>query len=136
MKAQPMIAVRNVPASAHWYTLLLDGQAGHGGKEYEQILQAGELVLQLHDFKPDENHAPLGDAALTLGNGVVLWFETDDFEATATRIKSLGLKLDREPAFNPLARQMEIWLHDPDGYQVVIAGPSEYPRQPLTDQVA
>jgi len=32
---------------------------------------------------------------------------------------------------NPMAKQMEIWLRDPDGYRVVVAGPSKYSRQAL-----
>ena len=27
---------------------------------------------------------------------------------------------------NPNAKQRELWLRDPDGYTVVLAGPSEY----------
>ena len=31
MKAQPLIAVRNVERSSRWYQQLLDCQSGHGG---------------------------------------------------------------------------------------------------------
>ena len=37
-----------------------------------------------------------------------------------------------DPYMNPMAKQMEIWLRDPDGYRVVVAGPSKYSRQALT----
>lgn len=127
MKPQPLITVQSVPASAEFYALVLGGTLGHGGDEYEQVLVNGEMVLQLHNNEPDENHEALADAA-PLGNGVVLWFETDAFEAAVARVAAAKAKVVREPFLNKFARQMEIWLEDPDGYQVVIAGPSEYAR--------
>ncbi len=126
MKVQPMIAVRDVRASAAFYEKLLGAQSGHGGDEYEQLWVEGKLVLQLHDCRPDPNHGPLRDLGIAPGNGVILWFAVSDFEAQLERAKMMDAQLDREPSMNPFARQMEIWLHDPDGYQVVIAGPSEY----------
>ncbi|NLX82820.1 MAG: VOC family protein [Clostridiales bacterium] len=126
MKAQPMIAVRDVPASARFYMDLLGAVSGHGGDEYEQLLVAGRLVLQLHDCRPDANHGPLRDGDIRPGNGVILWFVTDDFEAQIKRVLDMKVSLDREPAMNPFSRSMELWLHDPDGYQVVIAGPSAW----------
>lgn len=126
MKSQPMIAVLDVEASSIFYQGLLGAVSGHGGKEYEQLLVDGQLVLQLHDCREDPNHGPLRRMDSPPGNGVVLWFKTIDFEATTARVEQLGIPLDRPPSMNPFARQMELWLHDPDGYQVVIAGPSAY----------
>src|SRR5699024_2270103 len=131
MKPQPLITVSSVPASAAFYCKLLGARRGHAGDNYAQILLDGEMIMQLHDFDADEDHDALGDASAKMGNGVVLWFETADFDALLARISKHALPLDREPARNPLAGQMECWLHDPDGYQVVIAGPSPYPREPL-----
>jgi len=48
MKAQPLIAVRDVERSSRWYQQVLDCQSGHGGPEYEQIVRNGEVHLQLH----------------------------------------------------------------------------------------
>lgn len=131
MKPQPMITVSSVPASAAFYCTLLDAKRGHGGEHFEHILIGNELILQLHGFDADENHPPLGDASTRLGNGVVLWFETADFDALLARIREHDITLDREPFENTLARQMECWLRDPDSYQVVVAGPSAHTRQPL-----
>lgn len=131
MKSQPVITVRSVPTSAAFYCNLLGAERGHGGDEYEQVLCHGDMILQLHAYGDDANHASLGDSTATIGNGVVIWFETDDFDAQLDRIRAHTIKLDREPFENQFARQMECWLHDPDGYQVVIAGPSAYPRQPV-----
>lgn len=133
MKPQPLITVSSVPESARFYCTLLGAQRGHGGEDYEQILDGDELVLQLHRLGADANHESLGDSQGRIGNGVVVWFEAEDFDALLQRINRHGIVLDREPFENAFARQMECWLHDPDGYQVVIAGPSGWPRQPLAD---
>lgn len=130
MKPQPLITVRSVEDSARFYCQLLGAQRGHDGDSYAQILLNGEMILQLHDFESDANHEPLGDSSAMLGNGVVLWFETDDVEAMKSRIDLHGITLDREPFENVFAKQKEFWLRDPDGYRVVIAGPSSYPRVP------
>lgn len=137
MHAQPLITVRSVPASASFYTRLLGAERGHGGDHYEQLLVGADtMILQLHAPEADENHGPLGGDLDALGQGVVLWFETDDFDALLERIASHGIELDREPFENSFARQRECWLHDPDGYQVVIAGPSDWPRHPIQEGVS
>lgn len=41
MKAQPLIAVRDVPASSQWSQRLLRGRGGHGGHEYERLVDPG-----------------------------------------------------------------------------------------------
>ena len=45
MQPQPLIAVRDVPASSRWYQQLLGCASGHGGHEYEQLVDsAGTLI--------------------------------------------------------------------------------------------
>ena len=41
---QPLIVVRDVPASARFYAEILEADSGHGGDEYEQIVNSGELI--------------------------------------------------------------------------------------------
>ena len=124
MKPQQILTVRDVNESARFYCELLGAKRGHAGDDYAQILVDGEMILQLHNFDADDDHDALGNGAAALGNGVVVWFETDDFDSVAARIGAAEIATDRDPAMNPYAKQMEAWLHDPDGYQVVIAGPS------------
>lgn len=123
---QPLIVVRDVPASSAWYQGVLGAQSGHGGDEYEQLVCDGELVLQLHRIDVDDHHGPIADPALPLGNGVLLWFEVADFDAAVERARRIDATVVTEPHENPNARQHEMWLRDPDGYGVVIAGPSPY----------
>lgn len=125
MNAVPMIAVLDVRKTALFYERLLGAACGHGGDEYEQLLADGKLVLQLHDCREDASHGPLRDTAVLPGNGVLLWFTTDNFEAQLARVSAHGIPLLREPARNPYSGCMELWLSDPDGYRIVIAGPSD-----------
>jgi hypothetical protein len=56
------------------------------------------------------------------GNGVLLWFQTDEFDAAVVRAKGLQAVMLQEPAINTNANRREFWVRDPDGYVVVIAG--------------
>ncbi len=121
-----MLAVSDVEASSRFYCKLLDLSSAHGGAEYDQLVHDGELVMQLHDSEPDEHHDSLVDATAVRGNGVLVWFEVADFDSAVARASELEAEIVREPTTNPNAKQQEMWLRDLDGYQVVIAGPSEY----------
>jgi catechol 2,3-dioxygenase-like lactoylglutathione lyase family enzyme len=117
-----MIAVSDVEASSRWYRRLLGCTSGHGGQEYERVMAGDEFVLQLHDWNVHE-HRFLGDeSSRPYGNGVVLWFQVDDFDDAVGRARELGAEILEEPHLNPRAHHRECWLRDPDGYVVVLAG--------------
>jgi catechol 2,3-dioxygenase-like lactoylglutathione lyase family enzyme len=130
MQPQPLIAVRDVEASSSWYQRLLGCRSDHGGPEYERLVDGDRLVMQLHNWEVDHDHGNLGDPDVQpYGNGVLLWFEVDDFDAAVARAGELGadvvLPLRRNPPEGepggPAHR--ELWIRDPDGYTVVIASP-------------
>lgn len=123
---QPLIAVADVVASSAFYCELLGAASGHGGDEYEQIVLDGEFLLQLHKLDVEDHHGLIGDPGAPVGNGVLIWFEVADIEAAIERARALGAPIDRGPETNPNALQTELWLRDPDGYRVVLAGPSAY----------
>lgn len=121
MQAQPLIAVRDVEASSRWYQQLLGCHSAHGGPEYERLVKDGELLLQLHAWN-DHEHPNLGDPDSALhGYGVLLWFQTDEFDSAVERARALGADIIEEPRVNPNAQHRECWIRDPDGYVVVLA---------------
>ena len=123
MRPQPLIAVHDVEASSLWYQRLLSCQSTHGGKDYERLVSGGELILQLHHWDAHE-HPHMGEPeSKPYGNGVLLWFQTDDFDATIERARGLHADILEEPHVNPNAQHRECWIRDPDGYVVVLAGP-------------
>lgn len=119
LRPQPLIAVRDVEASSRFYQRLLGCESGHGGAEYERLTSDGVLVLQLHDASTADHHRTIGDPALPYGNGVLLWFAVEAFEAAVDRARELHAEIVHEPHVNPNARQRECWLRDLDDYTVV-----------------
>jgi hypothetical protein len=61
-------------------------------------------------------------ASKPYGNGVLLWFQIEDFGAAVARARALSAEILEGPRVNPSAHHREIWLRDPDGYIVVLAG--------------
>ena len=124
MRPLPLIAVSDVEASSRWYQRLLDCKSGHGGKQYEVLVNGKDVLLQLQAWgDPRNEHEHLGNpAAKPYGNGVLLWFQTDGFDAAVARARALGAEILEGPHVNPNAKHREIWLRDPDGYVVVFAG--------------
>ncbi len=129
MRPQPMIAVRDVEASSRWYQQLLGCRSAHGGPEYERLVANGDLILQLHKWEVEHHHGAIGDPeARPYGNGVLLWFEIDDFDNALSRAAELNASIILDRHRNPPdgvggPNHWEIWLRDPDGYLVVLASP-------------
>ena len=122
MNPQPLIAVSDVQASSLWYQAVLGCQSGHGGPEYEQLVSGGRMVMQLHDWDAHA-HPYLGNPGLrSNGNGVVLWFQTDSFDEALQRVQKHMVHILEGPKVNLNANHREVWLRDPDGYVVVVAG--------------
>lgn len=128
MRPQPLICVRDVESSSKWYQELLGCQSDHGGPNYERLVVAGQLVMQLHRWDVEHHHGPIGDPSVQAGNGVLLWFEVGDFEAACLRAAKLAAEVVLPRHRNPPdgdggPNHWELWLRDPDGYTVVLASP-------------
>jgi predicted enzyme related to lactoylglutathione lyase len=129
MRPQPMICATDVEASSRWYQKLLNCTSGHGGAEYERLMAGDRLVMQLHAFDVDHHHGAIGDPSdRPFGNGVLLWFEVDDFDDAVARSVALNADVVLPRHRNPPdgdggPNHWEIWLRDPDGYTVVLASP-------------
>ena len=128
VKAQPILAVRDVRASARWYARILGSAEPTGSPPsdhdhiYRRIYIGDELVLQLHAWD-EEDHPNLVDAnRAPVGHGVLVWFELTDYAAAAARARELGAHVIEETV-NPRPQHHELWLRDPDGYVVVLVSP-------------
>lgn len=131
MNNQTMLVVRDVSVSADWYCQNLGLQKGHGGDEYEQLIWHNQIILQLHNSEADDNHEALVSEGQEVGHGVLIWLSVSDFEAVVQKLQENNVTLSKAPFFNPYGKQWEVWFRDPDGYQVVVSGPSEYPVAPI-----
>ena len=121
---QPLLCVRDVPRSSRWYQQVLGAESGHGGEEYERIVVDDVLVLQLHEAEQEHHHGGLVDTRQVFGNGVAVWFEVDDLDAARKRVVTspMTVTIQTDTHVNPNAGHRELWLRDPDGYLVVLAG--------------
>lgn len=124
MRAQPLICVRDVEESSRWYQRLLACKSGHGGSQYERLVLDGTLILQLHNWHVEHDHGPIGNPDLKpYGNGVLLWFEMDDFDAAVARAEEMKVEVVLPRRHHVGANHWEIWLRDLDGYTVVLSSP-------------
>jgi catechol 2,3-dioxygenase-like lactoylglutathione lyase family enzyme len=130
MKPQPLIAVRDVEASSRWYQTLLGCLGDHGGPEYERLKDRdGTLIMQLHHWGVEHHHGEIGDPTQPPGNGVLIWFAIEDFEAAVVRSVELDAEIVMSEHRNPPEGEPggpahhELWIKDLDGYTVVLASP-------------
>ena len=127
VRPQPLVCVRDVEAATAWYQQLFGFRSDHGGQNYERLVANGALVLQLHQWGIEHDHGAIGDPDLPHGNGALLWFEVDDFDAVVERATRLDAHVVMPVHRNPPDGEdggpahRELWLRDLDGYTVVVA---------------
>lgn len=129
MNPQPLICVKDVEASSRWYQQVLNCTSAHGGPDYERLEHKGRLVLQLHKWEVEDHHGPIGDPRIQPpGNGLLLWFEVDDFDEAVRRVELVNAEVLLRKHRNPPdghggPNHWEIWFRDLDGYKVVLSSP-------------
>jgi catechol 2,3-dioxygenase-like lactoylglutathione lyase family enzyme len=124
-----IIGARDVRASFRWYQSLF-GQAetAPAHDHFGQIVDVdGTVLLCLHAWGAHEHPSLASPDAGTPGNGLLLFFRVDDFDAALERARALAGRFAEEPHVNPNTRTREFSLRDPDGYYVTI---SELPAEP------
>ena len=122
-RAWPIIAVKNVRASSDWYRRVLGCTNNHPNDEvFDQILDRdGTVLLCLHRWG-EHDHPSLSSLENgSPGNGLLLFFCVDDFDAALHRVNELGLTLEQKPHTNPNTRALEFSLRDPDNYFVTVS---------------
>lgn len=119
MYVEPLLNVENVEASSKFYQAILKCESGHGGPNYEKLVFDGKAVLQLHKRDAPE-HPEMWAENQSPGNGIALWFRTDDFAEALTRIREVNPEIVEDAFVSPYSKRNEIWFKDPDGYLIVI----------------
>lgn len=122
MYPQPLIAVADVEKTSQWYQTILGLESGHGGREYEQLLFEQRMVLQLHQWQAHD-HSHIGDPKRLIGNGVLLWFESNRFDEIVQKLQTHQIEILEGLKYNPNAHHREIWFKDLNGYTLVVASP-------------
>ena len=102
MYPQPLIAVADVEKTSQWYQTILGLESGHGGREYEQLLFEQHMVLQLHQWQAHD-HSHISDPKRLIGNGVLLWFESNRFDEIVQKLQTHQIEILEGPKYNPNA---------------------------------
>jgi catechol 2,3-dioxygenase-like lactoylglutathione lyase family enzyme len=122
-----IIGVGDVARSFQWYQTLLGlPRTAPGHDHWGQILDAdGTVLLCLHSWGAHDHPSMASPANGKPGNGLILFFRVDEFDAALTRARALVTRLEEEPNVNPATGTMEFALRDPDGYYVMVSALSE-----------
>lgn len=116
----PIIAVKNVERSANWYQTVFECKNTHGGDEFAVLVaKDGEIMLCLHSWGEHE-HPTMKNPTTLPGNGVLLYFRTNDMNLIRKNLKALDYAVTEEVHQNPNSKKMEFSVRDPDGYYLTV----------------
>lgn len=119
-KIDPIVAVKDVEASAQWYQQIFGFKNAHGGKDFAVLRsEDDEVILCLHKWG-EHNHPSLSDQSTAAGNGLLLYFRTDNIETIRKNIDKLGGLVEEEIHLNPNSLREEFSFRDPDGYFLTV----------------
>jgi catechol 2,3-dioxygenase-like lactoylglutathione lyase family enzyme len=118
-----IIGVDDVRRSFEWYQALLGlPETAPAHDHFGQILDAdGTVLLCLHAWGAHEHPSLTSPDRAQPGNGLLLFFRVDDFDAALSGARTLAAQLEEDPHLNPNTGTAEFSLRDPDGYYVTIS---------------
>jgi catechol 2,3-dioxygenase-like lactoylglutathione lyase family enzyme len=118
-----IIGVADVARSLKWYQSLFGQRETTPAHDYfAQVLDAdGTVLLCLHQWGAHEHPTLSSPGHAFPGNGLLLFFRVDDFDATLPRARLLVDALALEPQLNAATGTREFALRDPDGYYAMVS---------------
>ncbi|KAA2239618.1 VOC family protein [Chitinophaga agrisoli] len=119
-KLDPIIAVKDVEASSKWYQSVFGCSSMHGGKTFDILVaEDDEILLCLHQWG-EHDHPTMTDATITPGNGLILYFRTENMDIIRQNVERMGGAVAEDIHLNPNSRRMEFAIKDLDGYYLII----------------
>lgn len=119
-RLDPIIAVKNVEASAEWYRNIFGFNNAHGGDHFAVLTNKdNEIILCLHAWEMD-NHPTMTNPNITTGNGLLLYFRTDDWKEIKQNLDKIDWTLEEEIHQNANSLKQEFSFRDPDGYFITV----------------
>jgi catechol 2,3-dioxygenase-like lactoylglutathione lyase family enzyme len=118
-----IIGVADVARSFNWYQALFGQAKSAPAHDYfGQVLDTdGTVLLCVHKWGDHGHPTLITPDRAEPGNGLLLFFRVDDFDAALSRARVLVAQLEEEPSINPATETREFALRDPDGYYVMIS---------------
>lgn len=125
-RLDPIIAVKNIEASARWYHLVFGFKNAHGGKDFAVLKsEDDEIILCLHQWG-EHNHPSLKENNRTVGNGLLLYFRTENIDTIRKNIEKINCKIEEEVHLNPNSLHKEFSFRDLDGYYLTVSDYHKY----------
>lgn len=126
MKIDPIIAVKDVSKSSKWYQDIFGLRSMHGGNEFDILVDKNnEIVLCLHKWG-EHDHPTMKTSNMKGGNGLILYFRTENIEQIRENLKTLNYQVEQEIELSPNSRRKEFSFRDLDGYYITVADYHEY----------
>jgi hypothetical protein len=120
IKNDPIIAVKDIETSSKWYQSVFNCRSMHGGSEFEILVSANdEILICLHKWG-EHGHPTMENPNITPGNGLILYFRTDDMYGLRQNAEKMGYAIEEDIHVNPNSKKKEFSLRDPDGYYLTI----------------
>lgn len=125
-RIDPIVAVKDVEASAAWHMRILGLQNLHGGAHFATLAAPdGEFVPCLHAWGAHE-HPTMLDPRTTPGNGLIPYVRTACLQEARKAVQEMDWKVEEGAHLNPNSRKREFAARDPDGYHVIFTEQHEY----------
>jgi hypothetical protein len=103
-------------------TILCLPETAPAHDDFGQIVDSdGTVLLCLHAWGAREHPSLTSPHDAKPGNGLLLFFRVDNFDAALPRARALVNQLEEEPHVNSNTGTKEFSLRDPDGYYVTIS---------------
>ena len=118
-----ILGVADVARSFNWYQALFgQPRSAAAHDDFGQIVDTdGTVLLCLHEWGAHEHPTLSSPDIAGPGNGLLLFFRVDDFDAALARARDLVDQLEEEPRTNPATGTREFALRDLDGYYVMVS---------------
>ena len=119
-KIDPIIAVKDVNKSSQWYQDAFECKRTHKGDNFAVLVDKNnEVLLCLHVWGEHE-HPTMINSDITPGNGLILYFKTDDLQGIRQNIEKMGYPIEEDINLNSNSMKKEFSLRDIDGYFWII----------------
>ena len=120
-RLDPIIAVKDVEASSKWYQKIFELRNDHGGDHFSVLVSDdNEIILCLHKWE-EHNHPTMTNPAITPGNGLLLYFSTENMLTIYQNAKDAGCVIEEEIHLNSNSLRKEFSFRDPDGYFLTVS---------------
>ena len=117
----PIIAVKDIESSSKWYQKIFGLRNNHGGDHFSVLIsEDNEITICLHKWEED-NHPTMMNLSIAPGNGLLLYFRTEDMNNIYQRALESGCVIEEDIHLNPNSLKKEFSFRDPDGYYLTVS---------------